>query len=229
MRLYTTKAGSRITRILFGRCNVYLVQKNNTSLLIDSSRRAFRRRLIKNLSRMGIHRLDYLLLTHTHFDHAENAAFLQREFRARVIVHKSEADWLQRGDSPLPRGTLWPTRILTDLLASRLQLRLLYEPCTANFLVEQQQDLKTIGLSGKIISTPGHSRGSLCVIIDDEIALVGDTLFGIFPGSIFPPFADDKHALADSWSRLLTEPCRLYLPGHGWAITRKTLARKIPN
>ena len=48
--------------------------------------------------------------------------------------------------------------------------------------------LNEFGIDAYIIHTPGHSPGSLSVVVDDEVALVGDTVFGVFRGSVFPPF-----------------------------------------
>ena len=38
---------------------------------------------------------------------------------------------------------------------------------------------------------PAVAMNGDAIVVDDEIALVGDTMFGIWPGSAFPPFATD--------------------------------------
>ena len=48
-------------------------------------------------------------------------------------------------------------------------------------LVDQYFDMKALGFNGYILHTPGHSPGSQSIIIDNEIALAGDSMFGIFP------------------------------------------------
>jgi len=63
--------------------------------------------------------------------------------------------------------------------------------------------------------------------VDDEIALVGDTLFGVLPRSVWPPFADDPARMVQSWGQLLETPCRLFLPGHGREIGRERLGRNF--
>jgi glyoxylase-like metal-dependent hydrolase (beta-lactamase superfamily II) len=67
----------------------------------------------------------------------------------------------------------------------------------------------------------------MSVVLDDEIALVGDTMVNAGPWSVFPPFADDVGLLLDSWRRLLETGCRLFLPGHGTAIGRPLLERRF--
>jgi hypothetical protein len=55
----------------------------------------------------------------------------------------------------------------------------------------------------------------MSLIVDNEIALVGDVMFGVFNWSVFPPFADDVPTLEKSWGKLAKSGCKMYLPGHG--------------
>jgi hydroxyacylglutathione hydrolase len=51
--------------------------------------------------------------------------------------------------------------------------------------------------------------------IINEVAVVGDAMFGVFKGSIFPPFASETRLLIDSWKTLLETGCSIFLPSHG--------------
>ncbi len=233
MKQWKTKSGYVITRVLGGRCNVYLLSGGGKNILVDTSRRKYRARLTVNLERLGIAALDALVLTHTHFDHAENAAFVRKKYGARVIVHESEAAYLRSGNSPLPRGSVFPTKLMMKLAASRVQSRYAYEPCIPDILVGESYSLSEFGLNARLVHTPGHSRGMMSLIVDGEIAMVGDAMFGIFPWSIFPPFADDTGRLIKSWGVLLETGCRLFLPSHGSpddrALMEKCLAKRRKN
>ncbi len=70
-----------------------------------------------------------------------------------------------------------------------------YEPCGFDMLVDGMLDLKGMGMDAYIMHTPGHTSGSVSVIVEDEIALVGDTLFGVYKGSVFPPFAENADVM----------------------------------
>lgn len=61
--------------------------------------------LQKRLSRLGIEKIDLLVLTHSHFDHAANAQKIKEKYNARVIIHHDEADYLASGNNILPVGT----------------------------------------------------------------------------------------------------------------------------
>ena len=57
------------------------------------------------------------------------------------------------------------------------------------------------GFKIKVVSTCGHSKGSVSVIINNEIAIVWDAMLETFKKSIFPPFADDIKGIINSWGR----------------------------
>ncbi|MEI6091898.1 MAG: hypothetical protein WCR42_15690 [bacterium] len=61
------------------------------------------------------------------------------------------------------------------------------------------------------------------MVVDDEIAIVGDAMFGVFPWSVFPPFATDIPQMVESWGKLLDTNCQTFIPAHGTANSRKLL------
>jgi hydroxyacylglutathione hydrolase len=75
---------------------------------------------------------------------------------------------------------------MTDVFAQKLVQRYLrYTPADCDILVEERYDLNDLGFKGYIIHTPGHSPGSISVILENEIAIVGDTLFGVSENQYF--------------------------------------------
>lgn len=224
MKTWVTKSGYGIHRILSGRGNAYAVADGERLLLIDTGRKFRWRALqrgIEALKPRGVPAA--LILTHTHFDHAENAARLKQAYDVRIITHASEQAYLRAGDSPLPRGSILPTRWLIQCFGRLVQPIFRYAGVAADIAVDRRYDLRSFG--AYLLHTPGHTRGSVSLIVDDDIALVGDTLFGVIPGNVFTPFADDVPEMIRSWEKLLETPCRLFLPGHGAAIKRARLEK----
>ena len=221
-KIWTTKEGHTVQRILGGRSNVYLVSHGDRRMLIDTGRETGRVNLVTALAAVGVESLDTLVLTHTHFDHVENTAYLQKQYGARVVVHAAEAKYLKEGKTPLPAGTFFLTRAIVRLASSLARETSTYEPCQPDSVVDDTFNLAIPGC--RLLHTPGHSPGSMSVIVGDQIALVGDTIFGVFPHSIFPPFADDIRLMVSSWGSLLETGCRLFLPGHGSADSRELVA-----
>jgi len=228
MKTWKTINGLTVTRVLSGRCNCFCVGNGTNFILVDTGQAGAWPKLRKNLEALGVRKenLAALVLTHGHFDHAENAARVKREFGTVLIAHANDAGCIAKGDCPLCGGTVLPTRILMNLAGERIRRRFRYEPVVPDIEVGESHDLGPLGFRAYVIHTPGHSAGSMCVIVDGEIALTGDAMFGIFPGSIFPPFADDVPRMVRSWKTLLAAGCRLYLPAHGTANRRELVARQ---
>ena len=190
------------------------------NILIDTSVSRLWNRLQHKLDILGINSIDYLILTHAHFDHAANANQIKKRYNALIIVQKEEAHYLLNGDNILPQGTTIFTRPIVNILGKRFFPRFRYEPCNYDLLVDSYLDLKNLGFNGYLMHTPGHTIGSMSLIVDDEIAIVGDCMFGVFKWSVFPPFAEDSEQMIKSWGKLLETNCSSFLPSHGTANNR---------
>jgi glyoxylase-like metal-dependent hydrolase (beta-lactamase superfamily II) len=66
--------------------------------------------------------------------------------------------------------------LLASLLKPSIQ-RESYPPVSANIWVDNTLDLAELGMRGQVLSAPGHTPGSLVVLIDDK-AFVGDLVRG---------------------------------------------------
>ncbi|MBN1999282.1 MBL fold metallo-hydrolase [candidate division KSB1 bacterium] len=220
MKKWKTQSGHEIFQIMSGRSNVFLLTNGKTNILIDTSIPRLWNKLVKRLDYLGIKSIDYLILTHAHFDHAGNAKRIKERFKACIIVQKDEEGYLSAGDNILPRGTTLLTRAIIHFLGERLILKFRYDPCKPDFIIDSVYDLKELGFNAYLIHTPGHTSGSMSLIIDDEIAIVGDTMFGVFKWSVFPPYGENIDLMIKSWGKLLETKCLEYVPSHGTANSR---------
>lgn len=216
-----TAGGTEVYRLTPARCNIFIVSRYGRNIIVDTGISFDRGRIESALSRKGIVP-EAVVLTHTHFDHAGNAAWLAREYGAEIVVQFAEAEFLAAGDTPIPSGTDSFTKGLAGI-GKKVPAVFKYEPCLGDHVFVTTFDLNRFGINGYIMHTPGHCAGQSAVIIDDEIAMVGDSMIGIYPGKIFPPFADDTGELLKSWQKLLDTGCKTFLPGHGGPVTREEL------
>ena len=139
--------------------------------------------------------LGAILLTHGHFDHVGAVRLLAAETGCRVYLCKE--------DLALPP-------MLTD---------------GALYYTDSYQDGDTLSLWGltiRVLQTPGHTPGSVCLLVEDSM-FAGDTLFAGSCGRTDLPGGNSR-AMRDSLHRLaaLTENYTVY-PGHGGS---STLARE---
>jgi len=228
MKQWTTRPGSRISRVLSGRCNAYLISCGDRHVLVDTGISMAYSTLLRNLAYLGLKPddLSWLILTHTHFDHCRSAARLKMEGGCRILMSGEAAGWTRAGYTPIPRGSVPATRWLARMGAAIGKRGFGYRPFEADSL-SGPREFQPAGFDGiNILSTPGHSADSVSIVIDNEIALVGDTLFGKFPGKVLPVFADDIPLLITSWKKLLDTGCTIFLPGHGREIRRELLERE---
>ncbi|MCL1789783.1 MAG: MBL fold metallo-hydrolase [Peptococcaceae bacterium] len=86
-----------------------------------------------------------------------------------------------------------------------------------------RMDLVMSWVGIQVLHTPGHTVGSVCFIVDDEAALVGDTMINPFRIELRPPFMDFPDRLIVSWKVLLDTHCRYFLPAHGTVVGRGLL------
>jgi glyoxylase-like metal-dependent hydrolase (beta-lactamase superfamily II) len=229
IKSWTTDNNYVIYRVLSGRSNAYLILHGNLHILVDTgTKRAFPKLLkaIGSLPLLNIG-IDYLILTHTHFDHCRNAAELKKIYNCKVILGLKEKLFAETGILTLPSGTNRFTKLIVSLGKALPSKLFSFTPFVTDIPVENQYVFKEPGLNIQIIETPGHSPGSVSIIVDNSIAIVGDTLFGVFRNSVFPPYADDSNTLMKSWQLLLNSNCQLFLPGHGREIKRMLIEKAI--
>lgn len=229
MKLWQTKNGTHIYQVLGGRSNSYLISTPKWNILVDTGKVSAYKKLRQRIDSLNLEhsKIDGIILTHTHYDHCQNAYVIKEHNKCRIWVGWKEAKYTVMGYSPMPNGTFGIAKIISKLSNLIGPLKFGFEPFIPDVFISADSYLMTDELNIKLILTEGHSIGSVSVIVDDEIAIVGDAMIGAFKDSIFPPFADDVNTMIKSWGRLLETDCEIFLPGHGKEITRELLQREF--
>ena len=176
--------------------NCYIVRDTQTgkTLVIDPG--IFDKNLDATLTEMGVTELEYILLTHGHFDHISGAAKLQKKYGGKIAIHSLDAPCLK--DSENSRAALFgfssPVFDCDNALADG--------------------DIISFGESViKVIHTPGHTVGSVCFIIGDNI-FSGDTLFRLSYGRTDFPGGSDLQMMESFRKLKAIEGQYKVFPGH---------------
>ncbi|WP_316861388.1 MBL fold metallo-hydrolase [uncultured Cohaesibacter sp.] len=187
--------------------------------------------LAKGLEAAGVeaHDLKAIILTHCHWDHIGCVAKIKELTGAPVILHRNEQVVLEQGLRSMPPGiTIWG--LILGSMLNRYSKGLRLEPCKADItLGDEDFPLEDYGIDGVITATPGHSPGSLSILLDDGSAFVGDLAMNGFPltfGPSLPIFATDKPKIAESWKKLIKRKVRTIYPAHGKPFAIEELQRR---
>jgi len=215
----------KVIPIRTGVGHVFLIINGSGFFLVDSGTKGYENKIVKAIRSRGLklENLQFIFLTHTHYDHAGGAAILKEESGAKIIVHESETDMLRAGFHRVPDGTNPLFRIISFMGNRVSKLYNKFQPVAPDITFNKELDLSDFGVNGKIIHTPGHTSGSASLIIEDK-AFVGDCLFNVMH-SIYPPFANEKDVLLLSWKKLLDQDVEWYYPAHGKRLRKEELRK----
>ena len=196
--------------------------------MIDAGASFAYRQMKRKLAALNLQqaKIDYLILTHTHFDHTRNAAKIKSKYNCWIIISEKDRDFVKNGYTPIPGGTDRFTRLLSKNGEKIGKKWFGYQPFEGDIFVNDYFNLSDKGFDIQIIATPGHTEGSVSIIVDNEIAIAGDTMINIFKKTLLTPFADNPKEMVQSWKKLLDTSCRIFLPGHGKEISRDYLQKE---
>jgi len=160
-------------------------------------------RISEHIDRKG-YRLETIVATHGHVDHIGAIEHLRSRFRVNVAIHCSDAGMLAD-----------PFKNLSGVIPG-------YAPLTlppADTLLKSGDSISVGTVSLKVMHTPGHTPGSICLIAPG-VMFSGDTLFHRGVGTTDLP-GGDYNRLRESLQVLMStldDEVRVY-PGHGQMTT----------
>ena len=197
-----------------GEVNCYLVQNGDNFVLIDSGFSMNRPQLEHALEQADCQpgNLKLLLLTHGDFDHTGNATYLRQKYGTKIAMHRDDWGMLEQGDMFYNRKRGNP---VMRWLAPRLIGFGKDKRCTPDIAVEEGYDLSPFGIEAKILSLPGHSKGSIGVLTGDGDLFCGDLLENTSGTPRLGSIVDDAERMQQSVEKLKVLGIKTVYPGHG--------------
>jgi len=213
-----------------GQC--YIVQDQGI-VAIDCGEPKKAKQFVKGMEAASIKPEDVklIIVTHGHFDHIGSAAEIKEITGAPIAMHQREKEWLEKGLKPTPPGVTAWGRILAWLIRM-LWLPFVHIDSTGVDVVlgDEPHSLVQYGIAGKVLHTPGHSPGSVSVVLDSGEAFVGDLAMNKFPlrfGPGLPIFAEDWPQVEESWKLLLEQGVKTIYPGHGGLFSIEMIQKAL--
>jgi glyoxylase-like metal-dependent hydrolase (beta-lactamase superfamily II) len=188
-----------VVNVGFSSTNYWVIGANGARLIVDLGWPGKFAMLRANLERMGVplKELKYALATHYHIDHAGCAQDLKNAGVPLLVLES------QMAAIPVMKAHVKPQDNYTEItLRDNVDLR----------FAESRARLKSMGLEGEVLPTPGHSDDSVSLLLDDGSVFTGDLTF--------PMVATDeqREAILASWRLLRDHGARRVHPGHGPAF-----------
>jgi len=168
-----------------GPVNAYLFKGENISL-VDTGTPLSIKQLKQGLAQTGVRfqDIDQIILTHGHIDHYSGTRLILRKkkAKARVFAHKADVPEIETGaDAPLKAYHRFLFRAGIPLM-TRLMIIIMFRwyqflslTCRVDNYIKNDDTIKLGDYKGRIIETPGHTRGSVCIHLETEnILFSGD-------------------------------------------------------
>lgn len=152
--------------------NCYIVSQGKDAVLVDT---ASGECFDKVLEECGKYNMRLIVLTHVHFDHAENAAKLSEHFGIPVAFHAADEELFDSYDKQPLKSYGIVGKVVLGASLKVLRNTVVQKP--GNVIhVKEGDDLSGFGINAKIIELPGHTKGSIGVDVEGTDLIVGDAL-----------------------------------------------------
>lgn len=165
------------------------------ALLIDPA--APSRELLNRIRELDL-MVSHIVNTHGHGDHIGGNSWFKQELRSKVLIHSADAHMLTDN-----------RQNLSEYMGTPLACQ------PADVLAEEGMDLNLGKYPVRIIHTPGHTPGCICLLADSFL-ISGDTLFELSIGRTDFPGGSHTQIVGSIKEKLFVLPDdTIVFPGHG--------------
>lgn len=149
-----------------------------------------------------------IINSHAHIDHSGNNSYFREKYGCQIAMPACEA---MICSSSINLKLYYNTFALTEI-----EEHLGHMVCPVDFpIADNQTSIEMCGVEFKIMHTPGHSLGHICLITPDDVAYVGDALIShdVMRGAKMP-YASILTKDLESKEKLYELRCSHYIIAH---------------
>jgi glyoxylase-like metal-dependent hydrolase (beta-lactamase superfamily II) len=176
-------------------CFIVACEKTREALVVDPGDEA--ERILQRVQACGL-QLKLIVNTHGHFDHIGGNRLLVEQSGAELLIHQDDLPVLRRARE---HASLYGMRVTPSPEPTRL--------------LAGGETLEVGELRFRVLHTPGHSPGGICLLGDGHL-FAGDSLFAGSVGRTDLPGGDHDTLIEGIRRQLLVLPEETVVhPGHG--------------
>ncbi len=207
---------SVVQRVKCGNVNVYIVSEGGSAILVDTGTKEHLDTVLKACRPYNVR---LIVLTHAHYDHAENAAELSERLKAPIAMHKGDVDLIGSNNNQSMSARTIPGKFILAVSLMGFSARKM-KMFTPSVFLEDGDDLAGYGVPAKVVGLPGHTKGSIGIDVGGKDLLVGDALMNIFYPTVSMLYNDEK-AMLDSAGKITGLGARIIHFGHGRPVKNR--------
>ncbi len=218
----TTAEGAAIVRMPLRLSNAYLI-RSTPPVLIDTGTLGDMDDLARGLHENGVrvNELGLIIVTHGHADHAGLARELRDDSGAKIVLGAADLPLSTKGHNDNLQPMSFEAKMLKPLIPD------IYPLFTPDIALDRALSLESFGISGTVLPMPGHTPGSLIVVLSNHTAFVGDMMAGGVFGGMFMASKPNEHLFQADRERnkrniaeLVSMGVQTFYVGHGGPLAR---------
>ncbi|MDE7324997.1 MAG: MBL fold metallo-hydrolase, partial [Lachnospiraceae bacterium] len=160
-----------------------------------------------------------IVLTHAHFDHAENAAKISDVLGIPIGMNENDCNLIQSNRNQSLSAVNILGKIVLSVSLKEFSVRSMPE-FIPHVLLHNDDSLSDYGINAHIISLPGHTDGSIGIDVDNKYLIVGDALMNMFYPTVSMLYHNRDNML-ESARKISSIGNRIIYFGHGKPVTNK--------
>lgn len=149
--------------------NMYVIVEGNHAIVIDP---------FDDVSPAGGLKVDYILLTHEHYDHISGVNVWKKMTGALVLCSRACAENIQNPKKNMSNHFKEFCELQTWIELDEIPASDPNYSCSADQMFEDQMELRWRGHILRLFEIPGHSQGSIGIMLDEKEFFSGDSLMG---------------------------------------------------
>lgn len=213
--------------------NTAYILKDRGAVLVDAGFKGATKEFSELLASHQIkpEEIQLIIPTHGDFDHAGGAGELRELTGAKIALHEKDRDIVEKGIFHWPKGVSPWGKISRAMLMPFMIKKVCPSPTKVDMVLgDDGLSLKEYGIDGQVVYTPGHTYGSVSVILESGDAFVGCLAHNRLPFGFkprLPIYALDMELLKESWVKVINMGAKTIWPGHGQAFPLEKILKYL--